>query len=181
MRNPTRSFSRGRTASAAPERVPKTGSVARNRLGAALFHRHSGGVCLTFAGKRFLRRAYLIVRAVGAGAEDVAAIGRSEHGRVRIGIYSSIASGFLAELLRAYGQRHNKVHIDLIEGNPAEHVAAIPSLRSTLALAYLVLGCSVLGYAVHAYLVRHASPAWASSYVYVTPAVAVLLQGVLGA
>lgn len=62
-----------------------------------------------------------------------------------------------------------------------EHVAAIPSLRSTLALAYLVLGCSVLGYAVHAYLVRHASPAWASSYVYVTPAVAVLLQGVLGA
>lgn len=104
-----------------------------NRLGAALFHRHSGGVCLTFAGKRFLRRAYLIVRAVGAGAEDVAAIGRSEHGRVRIGIYSSIASGFLAELLRAYGQRHNKVHIDLIEGNPAEHVAAIRQLKLDIA------------------------------------------------
>jgi len=61
-----------------------------------------------------------------------------------------------------------------------EHVAVMPSLSSTLALVYLVLGCSVLGYAVHAYLVRHASPAWASSYVYVTPAVAVLLQGLLG-
>jgi DNA-binding transcriptional LysR family regulator len=104
-----------------------------NRLGAALFHRHSGGVSLTFAGKRFLRRAYQIVRAVGAGAEDVAAIGRSEHGRVRIGIYSSIASGFLAELLRAYSQRHRKVRIDLIDGNAGEHVAAIRQLRLDVA------------------------------------------------
>lgn len=104
-----------------------------DRLGAALFNRHSGGVCLTFAGKRFLRRAYQIVRAVGDGAEDVAAIGRSEHGRVRIDIYSSIASGFLAELLRAYGQHHGKVRIDLIDGNPAEHVAAIRQLRLDVA------------------------------------------------
>lgn len=104
-----------------------------DRLGAALFNRHSGGVCLTFAGKRFLRRAYQIVRAVGDGAEDVAAIGRSEHGRVRVGIYSSIASGFLTELLRAYGRRHGKVRVDLIDGNAAEHVAAVRQLRIDVA------------------------------------------------
>lgn len=48
---------------------------------------------------------------------------------MRVGIYSSIASGFLAELLRAYGQRHGKVRIDLIDGNAAEHVTAIRQLR----------------------------------------------------
>lgn len=98
-------------------------------LGATLFHRHSGGVSLTFAGQRFLRRARQILRDVGDGVQDVAAIGRSEHGRVRIGIYSSIASGFLAELLRRYADRHSKVQVDLIDDNPAEHAADIRQLR----------------------------------------------------
>jgi len=112
-----------------------------DRLGAALFNRHSGGVRLTFAGQRFLRRAYQIVRAVGEGAEDVAAIGRCEHGRVRIGIYSSIASGFLAELLRSYGQRHDKVRIDLLDGNAAEHLTAVRQLRLDVAFLTGTRGC----------------------------------------
>ena len=45
-------------------------------IGASLFHRHSWGVSLTYAGERFLRRARLIVRSVGDGAADIAAIGR---------------------------------------------------------------------------------------------------------
>ncbi|MBS2037656.1 EamA family transporter [bacterium] len=61
-----------------------------------------------------------------------------------------------------------------------EHLTTTPPVSATLALVYLVVGCSVIGYAVHQYLVRNASPAWASSYVYVTPAVAVFLQGILG-
>jgi DNA-binding transcriptional LysR family regulator len=96
-----------------------------DELGASLFHRYNGGVRLTFAGERFLRRARQIIRSVGHGAEDVASIGRSEGGRVRIGIYSSIASGFLADLLRLYEKQHPSVDIEVIEGNPAEHVAAI--------------------------------------------------------
>jgi DNA-binding transcriptional LysR family regulator len=48
---------------------------------------------------------------------------------VRVGIYTSIASGFLAELLRACRQRHSKVRTDLIDGNAAEHVTAIRQLR----------------------------------------------------
>ena len=102
-------------------------------LGAALFHRHSGGVTLTFAGQQFLRRARQILRNVGEGLHDIASIGRSEHGRVKIGIYSSIASGFLAELLQRYADGHPKVQLDLIDDNPAEHVAAIRQLRIDVA------------------------------------------------
>ncbi|WP_205961476.1 LysR family transcriptional regulator [Paracoccus endophyticus] len=104
-----------------------------DQLGAALFHRHSGGVRLTFAGKRFLRRVRQIIRSLGEGAQDIASLGRAENGSVRIGIYSSIASGFLAELLQAYGHRHAKVQIGLIDGNPDEHVAAIRQLRLDVA------------------------------------------------
>lgn len=100
-----------------------------HHLGAALFHRHSAGVSLTFAGQRFLRRARQILRSVGDGMLDVAAIGRSEHGLIRIGIYSSIASGFLPELLRRYGNQYPKVQIDLIDDNPAEHVTSIRQLK----------------------------------------------------
>lgn len=105
-----------------------------DELGASLFNRYNGGVRLTFAGERFLRRARQIVRNVGHGVENVASIGRSEDGRVRIGIYLSIASGFLAELLRMYEDDHHpSVDIEMIEGNPAEHVAAIRQLALDVA------------------------------------------------
>lgn len=106
-----------------------------DQIGASLFHRHTWGVTLTFAGQRFLPRARHIIRTIGDGAEDVAAIGRSENGRIRVGIFSSIASGFLAELLRAYHARHPKVQVELVDGNPAEHVAALRQL--TLDVAFL--------------------------------------------
>lgn len=99
-----------------------------NQIGASLFHRHTWGVSLTYAGERFLGRVRDAIRVIGEGASDVGSVGRSEIGRVRIGIYSSIASGFLDVLLRAYGERHGRVCVELIDGNPVEHVAAIRQL-----------------------------------------------------
>ena len=99
-----------------------------DQIGASLFHRHTWGVSATYAGQRFLRRARKAIRTIGEGAYDVASAGRSENGRVRIGIYSSIASGFLADLLRDYSERHGTVRIELIDGNPDEHVAAITAI-----------------------------------------------------
>lgn len=102
-------------------------------LGASLFQRHSGGVILTFAGQRFLRRARVALRQIHDGAMDVAAIGRSEKGRIRVGIFSSLASGFLADLLRRYDRDHAGVRIDLIDGNPSEHIAALRHLQLDVA------------------------------------------------
>lgn len=99
-----------------------------DHIGAALFHRHTWGVSQTFAGERFLATARKAIRTVGEGVIDVAAAGRGENGHVRIGIYSSIASGFLTALLERYGERHPNVRFDLIEGRAEEHVAAIRRL-----------------------------------------------------
>ena len=104
-----------------------------DHLGASLFQRHNGGVILTLAGQRFVGHARKALRQIEYGAKDVATIGRSEDGRIKIGIFSSLASGFLSELLRAYDKGHAQVRIELIDGDPADHVSAIRQLRLDVA------------------------------------------------
>ena len=104
-----------------------------DQLGASLFHRHNGGVFLTLAGQRFVRHARKALRQIEQGAKDVAMIGRSEDGRIKIGIFSSLASGFLSDLLRAYDKCHATVRIEFIDGDPADHVSSIRQLRLDVA------------------------------------------------
>lgn len=94
-------------------------------IGAALFIRHSRGIILTHAGKKFVRHARQILREVSCAAVDVSPIGRGEEGVVRIGIFSSLASGFLAQMLGAYSDQYRGVRIDIIEGAPSDHIAAV--------------------------------------------------------
>ena len=104
-----------------------------DHLGASLFQRHSGGVRLTLAGQGFLRHARIILRQIDDSARDIAAIGRSEKGCIKVGIFSSLASGFLFELLRAFNKDHAGVLVELINGNPSEHVAAVRQLQLDVA------------------------------------------------
>lgn len=104
-----------------------------DHLGASLFIRHTGGVRLTIAGQRYVQHARKALRQIDRGEHDVAAIGRSEEGHIRIGIFSSLASGFLFELLQAYSREHSKVQIEFVEGDPTDHVAAIRQLRLDVA------------------------------------------------
>lgn len=112
-----------------------------DRIGASLFHRQTSGISPTYAGQRFLLRARSAIRTIGEGAHEVAAAGRSELGHLRIGIYSSIASGFLAELLASYRQRHHKIRIEMVEGNPIEHVSAIRQLSLDVAFINRTKDC----------------------------------------
>lgn len=104
-----------------------------DELGASLFVRYSGGVRLTVAGQEFLRSARHALRQIDIGVTKVAAVGRAEQGLIKVGIFSSLASGFLFDLLRTYGQRHPNVKIDIIDGSPPEHVAAVRNLNLDVA------------------------------------------------
>jgi drug/metabolite transporter (DMT)-like permease len=59
-----------------------------------------------------------------------------------------------------------------------ERFTAMPSLDATLALGYLVVAGSLLGFSAYIYLLHHVRPALATSYAYINPPVAVLI-GVL--
>jgi DNA-binding transcriptional LysR family regulator len=104
-----------------------------DELGASLFNRHSGGVILTHAGKKFVRHARQALSEVSFAADDIGPIGRGEEGAVRIGIFSSLASGFLAQMLRAYSDRYGNVRIDIIEGAPSDHISAVRRHRLDVA------------------------------------------------
>ncbi|WP_449043467.1 LysR family transcriptional regulator [Paracoccus versutus] len=96
-----------------------------DETGAALFIRHKRGVTLTDAGKRFLIHARRALNEVDLAIKDVGAAGRVEHGVLRIGIFASLASGFLADLLRRYNGDHPGVRCVIVEGSPSDHIASV--------------------------------------------------------
>ena len=96
-----------------------------DRLGTTFFIRSSGGVKLTHAGKQFVQRGRKALSEIGLARAEVTAIGRGEDGHVRIGIFSSLASGFLSDLIKTFSGRHHAVQLTFVDGNPAEHVAAV--------------------------------------------------------
>lgn len=89
------------------------------------FIRSPGGVKLTHAGKQFVQRGRKALLEIGMAKAEVSAIGRGDDGHLKIGIFSSLATGFLSELVQAFGERHVAIQLTFIDGNPAEHLAAI--------------------------------------------------------
>src|SRR5690606_31604890 len=56
-----------------------------------------------------------------------------------------------------------------------EHMTALPTLESTLALLYLAIFGSLVAFTHYLFLLRNVRPALATSYAYVNPMLAVLL------
>ena len=95
------------------------------QLGTTLFIRSPSGVKLTYAGFQFVQRGRKALSEIGLAKAEVMAIGRGEEGHVRIGIFSSLASGFLSDLIQSFSTQHSRVKLTFSDGNPAEHLAAM--------------------------------------------------------
>ena len=111
-----------------------------DQLGASLFLRRPDGVSLTLAGQRFVERVRRGLAIIREGADEVALIGRAEHGHVKIGLFSTLASGFLSALFRRYDEDHAGVHVDFFEGEAVDHAKAVRELDLDVAF---VIGNSV--------------------------------------
>ena len=94
-------------------------------LGVSLFERHHAGVRLTAAGAQFLEQVKHALLQLDYALKTAGAAGRGANGQLNIGIFSSVASGFLRELLRAYLAHHPAVCIHISEGAASEHIARI--------------------------------------------------------
>lgn len=100
-------------------------SDLEDEAGAALFIRYQRGVSLTEAGRNFVKRARRAVHEINLAVNEVGAAGRVEEGVLRIGIFTSLASGFISELLERYRKQHPGVRTKFVEGASADHVAAV--------------------------------------------------------
>lgn len=108
-----------------------------DEMGSALFVRHRSGVSLTHAGELFVRRARRVLNQINYAEKDVGAAGRGEVGLVRIGVFCSVTSGFITDLLEAYAADHAGVRLDFIEGGPSDHALAVR--RHQIDVAFLIM------------------------------------------
>lgn len=104
-----------------------------DELGVSLFERHSGGVRTTIAGQRFLDLARSALVELDYAVRSAGNAGRGGEGCLRVGIFSSMASMFLRELIIGYASQHPSVEIDVIEGAPREHIQRIRDRRLDVA------------------------------------------------
>jgi len=105
-------------------------------LGVSLFERHRSGVRITCAGARFFEHARDALRQLDDAVKTAGAAGRGVIGRLDIGILSSMAAGFLREVIRAYHARHADVAMNILEGASPEQVALVR--KSQLDVAFIL-------------------------------------------
>lgn len=131
------------------------------------------GLALGLAGMAFLVRPGGGVEPVGALAVLVASFcwaSGSLYGRRA----PLPASQFLASGMQMLSGGAMLLLVSLLAGEPAEVDLAQISLRSLLAVAYLIVG-GLIAFTSYGWLLRVASPVMVSTYAYVNPVVAVLL------
>ena len=95
-------------------------------VGSSLFVRRRSGVFLTQAGENFVRRAQCALTQIEYAIRDIGVIGRGGSGVIRIGLFSSLATGFVAELISRFGEHHSEVQLEFVEG---DHIELIPAIR----------------------------------------------------
>jgi DNA-binding transcriptional LysR family regulator len=104
-----------------------------DELGVALFERNPAGVRVTNAGARFFQQAGDALDQLDQASRIAEAAGRGATGQLSIGIRSSIAAGFLRELIRSYTAQHPDVAIRLVEGASTEQISLIRKRRLDVA------------------------------------------------
>src|SRR5260221_4945298 len=102
-------------------------------LGILLFERRHRGVRLTEAGQHFLEHVATGIEHLDHAVKTAGAIARGEQGRLRIGLYSSIAAGFLAELLRQFRELHPAVDLQITEGRARDTIREVREARLDVA------------------------------------------------
>tara|TARA_A100001391_G_scaffold65878_6_gene41570 strand:- start:40589 stop:41392 length:804 start_codon:yes stop_codon:yes gene_type:complete len=117
-----------------------------DNIGVALFERGAAGVKPTDAGAKFLAQVAPALQEIGHAVVLAGAAGRVETGKLRIGIMTSIAGGFLRSVLDGYRNEYPGIAIDIRDGSRGKHIAGIHA--GDLDIAFLagsdeIAGCDL--------------------------------------
>ena len=96
-----------------------------NVLGVDLFDRHHTGIRVTNAGAQFFDQVRTAIENLDCAVKAAGMAGRVERGNLKVGIISSLASGFLPELLRRYSALHPDIAVSFVEGAPRENLVLL--------------------------------------------------------
>ena len=102
-------------------------------LGILLFERRHRGVRLTEAGRHFLEHVATGIEHLEHAVRTAGAVARGEQGRLRIGLHSAVAAGFLAELLGRFRELHPAVELQITEGRARDTIREVREARLDVA------------------------------------------------
>ncbi|MCW0983648.1 LysR family transcriptional regulator [Agrobacterium sp. BT-220-3] len=94
-------------------------------LGILLFERRHRGVRLTEAGRSFIDEVSAGIEHLDHAIKTAGALSKSVVGRLNIGLHSSIAAGFLANLRRRYREEFPNVELVITEGRSADTIRKV--------------------------------------------------------
>lgn len=121
--------------------------LLEHRLGAAIFDRHRSGVRLTSAGDRFLREAAEGADHFHRALQTFTSVTRGNRGELRIGLFFSLASGFLADVVEQYTSLYAGIDLLFEEGAVQDNINKVVSGYLDVAFvtgSLAVKGCETL-------------------------------------
>jgi DNA-binding transcriptional LysR family regulator len=121
--------------------------ILEARLGAIIFERHSSGVRLTQAGETFLRDAAVGADHFRRAVQAFTSNNRGNRGELRIGLFVSLAAGFLGEVVESYRSKYSGVDLQFEEHTAERNLGRVVS--GELDVAFVtgtpnVSGCETL-------------------------------------
>jgi DNA-binding transcriptional LysR family regulator len=105
-------------------------------LGILLFERRHRGVRLTEAGRSFIAEIAAGIEHLDHAIMTAGAVSTGTVGRLSIGLHSSIAAGFLADLRRRYREEYPNVELVIAEGRSADTIRQVR--EGSLDIAFVV-------------------------------------------
>ncbi|MFU0506310.1 LysR family transcriptional regulator [Pseudaminobacter sp. NGMCC 1.201702] len=108
-----------------PSSVSRAIRDFEDRIGVGFFERGQFGVRLTDAGRKFIEQTVPALQQIGHAIHHAGAAGRAETGTLRVGVISTLAGGFLRELVSRYEAAYPGVWVDIYDGTRPEHIKGI--------------------------------------------------------
>jgi DNA-binding transcriptional LysR family regulator len=108
-------------------------------LGILLFERRHRGVRLTDAGQCFVAEVATGIGHIDLAVQTAGAISNGTEGRLAIGLHSSIAGGFLADLHRQYRSAYPTIEQTVVEGRSSEMIAMVRDGKLDVAFVLAVV------------------------------------------
>lgn len=113
--------------------VSRRVQLLEHRLGARIFERHRGGIRLTVGGEHFLKQAAAMAGGLQQAAREMTAARKGELGTLKIGLFTSISSGFLNDFLAELRIKCPSVKLRVDEDTAEANIAGVVSGRLDLA------------------------------------------------
>lgn len=127
--------------------IGKAVRTLENRIGITLFERGHSGLRTTDAGSAFLAAIAPAIEQIDFAQHAAASAGKVQRGIIRVSVTSSLASGFLHDLLLHYAEKYPGVRLTISDGSMHDNISLVQNRAVDIAFvigAPTAHGCEVL-------------------------------------